>query len=239
MLRILLFVALLVAVAVALPVTSPQLQESASCVYKFISKYVILGYYNIIKSIQNITRNFFNLTGDTISEITPDQLKELIASYEENFEKLINFAVKISENETNNKREIQFLKQLSSVIEQLVQEQSRIMHVKFNNTDSILQALNNVNSVKDLINTIKEIDTVYPDGEITDKHIRIKRAATFATSEEWMNNMLIDIQRQVVQIRKYLDKLCKKHHPTSTTILEVNSGVDISPVDQPNKIAIM
>ncbi|KYN45153.1 hypothetical protein ALC56_00403 [Trachymyrmex septentrionalis] len=199
--RILLFVALLVAVAVALP--APQLQD------------------------------------ETISVNSPEQLKELIAAYEVNFGKLINYAIKISENKDRYKHETQFLKQLSSIIEQLVQEQSRVMHDKLNNTNSMpLQALNNVNNIKDLINSIKEIDTVYQDEEITDEHVRIKRA-TFATSEEWMTNMLIDIQRQVVHIRKYLDKLCKKHHPTSTTILEVNSDVDISPVGQPNKIPIM
>lgn len=49
------------------------------------------------------------------------------------------------------------------------------MHVKLNNTDSILQALYNVNNVKDLINTIKEIDTVYQDEEITDEHVRISK----------------------------------------------------------------
>ncbi|KYM89934.1 EF-hand calcium-binding domain-containing protein 1 [Atta colombica] len=181
--RILLFVALLVAVVVALP--APQLQESAICIEIHIyynSEYIKLG-YTIIESIQNITsHNFFNLTDETISVNKPEQLKELIAAYEVNL-------------------------QLSSIIEQLVQEQSRIKNDKFNNTDSTLQALNNVNNIKGLINTIKEIDT--QDEEITNEHVRIKRAVTFATSEEWMTNMLIDIQRQVVHIRKYLDKLCK------------------------------
>ncbi|KYN21174.1 hypothetical protein ALC57_06444 [Trachymyrmex cornetzi] len=237
--RILLFVALLVAVAVALP--APQFQgKDKNGVHESVAANQILTYYYFIDF--NITsRNFFNLTDETIPVNTPKQLKELIAAYEENFGKLINFAIKISDNKDNNKREIQFLKHkfLSSIIGQLVQEQSRVMHAKLNNTDSILQTLNKVNNVKDLINTIKEIDIVYQDEEITDEHVRIKRAATLTTSEERMTNMLIDIQRQVVQIRKYLDKLCKKHHPTSTTILEVNSDVDISPVGQPNKVAIM
>ncbi|XP_071647276.1 uncharacterized protein [Temnothorax longispinosus] len=147
---------------------------------------------------------------------------------------------------------IQFLKQLSSLIEQLVKEQSKVrnVHAKFDNdTSAILQAPsdnptmknvnNNVNNVEDLINTMKEIDIVYQDGEITDEHIRIKRvaegykrAASFAT-EKRMTSTLIDIQRQVVQIRKYLDKLCKKHHPTSTAILEVNPDDDTSSIDQP------
>ncbi|XP_024893107.1 uncharacterized protein LOC112468233 isoform X1 [Temnothorax curvispinosus] len=159
----------------------------------------------------------------------------------------------MSKNKDNNKREIQFLNQLSSLIEQLVKEQSKVrnVHAKFDNdTSAILQAPsdnptiknvnNNVNNVEDLINTMKEIDIVYQDGEITDEHIRIKRAAegykraaSFAT-EKRMTSTLIDIQRQMVQIRKYLDKLCKKHHPTSTAILEVvNPDDDTSSIDQP------
>ncbi|XP_018059100.1 PREDICTED: uncharacterized protein LOC108694247 [Atta colombica] len=133
---------------------------------------------------RSLTLSSVREADETISVNKPEQLKELIAAYEK-----------------------QFLKQLSSIIEQLVQEQSRIKNDKFNNTDSTLQALNNVNNIKGLINTIKEIDT--QDEEITNEHVRIKRAVTFATSEEWMTNMLIDIQRQVVHIRKYLDKLCK------------------------------
>ncbi|XP_018339190.1 PREDICTED: uncharacterized protein LOC108746740 isoform X2 [Trachymyrmex septentrionalis] len=177
---------------------------------------IIFAAFAIKAQCRSLTLSNVREADETISVNSPEQLKELIAAYE-----------------------TQFLKQLSSIIEQLVQEQSRVMHDKLNNTNSMpLQALNNVNNIKDLINSIKEIDTVYQDEEITDEHVRIKRA-TFATSEEWMTNMLIDIQRQVVHIRKYLDKLCKKHHPTSTTILEVNSDVDISPVGQPNKIPIM
>ncbi|XP_071572417.1 LOW QUALITY PROTEIN: uncharacterized protein [Temnothorax nylanderi] len=206
----------------------------------------------LLKRIKNtVCVDSLNLAGEKISINTPEQLKELIALYEENFGKLINFAIKMSKNKDNNKREIQFLNQLSSLIEQLVKEQSKVrnVHAKFDNdTNAILQASsdnpmknvnNNVNNVEDLINTMKEIDIVYQDGEITDEHIRIKRAAegykraaSFAT-EERMTSMLIDIQRQVVQIRKYLDKLCKKHHPTSTAILEVNSDDDTSSIDQP------
>ncbi|XP_011872853.1 PREDICTED: uncharacterized protein LOC105564792 isoform X2 [Vollenhovia emeryi] len=182
---------------------------------------------------------------------TPEQLKELVALYEENFEKLVNFAIKMGKNEDDNKQKIQFLNQLSSLIEQLVQGQSRVrnVHTKLDNdTDSLLQASmrnvnNNVDNVKELINMMKKIDIVSQDGEITDEHIRIKRAAegyeaaSFAT-EERMTNELIDIQRQVAQIRKYLDKLCKKH-PTSTAIFEVNSDDDISSIEQLNKVAIM
>ncbi|XP_077272675.1 uncharacterized protein LOC143903125 isoform X2 [Temnothorax americanus] len=174
-------------------------------------------------------------TGEKISVNTPEQLKELIALYEENFEKLINFAIKMSKNKDNNKREIQFLNQLSSLIEQLVKEQSKAP----SDNPTMKNVNNNVNNVEDLINTMKEIDIVYQDGEITEEHIRIKRAAegykraaSFAT-EERMTSTLIDIQRQVVQIRKYLDKLCKKHHPTSTAILEVNPDDDTSSIDQP------
>ncbi|XP_011687900.1 PREDICTED: uncharacterized protein LOC105450025 isoform X3 [Wasmannia auropunctata] len=188
--------------------------------------------------------------GERIPVNTLEQLKELIASYEDNFGKLVNFAIKMSKNKDNNEREIQFLKQLSSLVEQLVQEQSKVrdMHAELDNdTDSTLQALSNnpmvnVNNVKDLIDTMKEIDIVYQDGEITDEHIRIKRAVDgykrAASLEERMTNMLIDIQRQVVQIRKYLDKLCKKH-PTSMSILEVNPDDDIFPVGQTNKVEIM
>ncbi|XP_011872854.1 PREDICTED: uncharacterized protein LOC105564792 isoform X3 [Vollenhovia emeryi] len=170
---------------------------------------------------------------------TPEQLKELVALYEENFEKLVNFAIKMGKNEDDNKQKvrqyaIQFLNQLSSLIEQLVQGQSRA---------SMRNVNNNVDNVKELINMMKKIDIVSQDGEITDEHIRIKRAAegyeaaSFAT-EERMTNELIDIQRQVAQIRKYLDKLCKKH-PTSTAIFEVNSDDDISSIEQLNKVAIM
>ncbi|XP_024893108.1 uncharacterized protein LOC112468233 isoform X2 [Temnothorax curvispinosus] len=142
----------------------------------------------------------------------------------------------MSKNKDNNKREIQFLNQLSSLIEQLVKEQSKAP----SDNPTIKNVNNNVNNVEDLINTMKEIDIVYQDGEITDEHIRIKRAAegykraaSFAT-EKRMTSTLIDIQRQMVQIRKYLDKLCKKHHPTSTAILEVvNPDDDTSSIDQP------
>lgn len=84
--------------------------------------------------------------------------------------------------------QIQFLNQLFSLIEQFVQEQSKMknVHSKLDNdADSILQVAssnnsikdinNNVNNVKDLINTMKEIDIVYQDGEITDEHIRISK----------------------------------------------------------------
>ncbi|XP_011872856.1 PREDICTED: uncharacterized protein LOC105564792 isoform X5 [Vollenhovia emeryi] len=145
---------------------------------------------------------------------TPEQLKELVALYEENFEKLVNFAIKMGKNEDDNKQKA-----------------------------SMRNVNNNVDNVKELINMMKKIDIVSQDGEITDEHIRIKRAAegyeaaSFAT-EERMTNELIDIQRQVAQIRKYLDKLCKKH-PTSTAIFEVNSDDDISSIEQLNKVAIM
>lgn len=52
--------------------------------------------------------------------------------------------------------------------------------------DTDLQELNNkptmrnVYNVKDLINTIKEIDIVYQNGEISDEHIRISKSNTFS-----------------------------------------------------------
>lgn len=56
------------------------------------------------------------------------------------------------------------------------------MHTKLDNdTDSILQTssndptIRNVDNAKNLINTMKEIDIVYQDGEITDEHIRISK----------------------------------------------------------------
>ncbi|KAM0731516.1 hypothetical protein ACS0PU_002576 [Formica fusca] len=171
--------------------------------------------------------------GDTDEEASinmPEQLKELITSYEKNFAKLINSAIKISRDKDNNKREIQFLNELSSLIDQLTREQSKMrnMYAKLDNdTNYILQTLNNkptitsVNNVKDLIDYMKEIDIVYQDGDITDEHIRIKRAAegykeTTSAMLEEMINTLIDIQRHLMQIQKCLDKLCKKHHLTST-----------------------
>jgi len=61
------------------------------------------------------------------------------------------------------------------------------MYAKFNNdTDSISQtssnksAMRNVYNVKDLINTIKEIDIVYQN-EITDEHIRISKCLKILT----------------------------------------------------------
>lgn len=36
----------------------------------------------------------------------PEQLKELITSYEKNFAKLVNFAIKISRDKDNNKQEV-------------------------------------------------------------------------------------------------------------------------------------
>ncbi|KAL6255057.1 hypothetical protein P5V15_013390 [Pogonomyrmex californicus] len=213
---------------------------------------IIFACFTIGAHCRSFTFSNVRDADEKISINTPEQLKELITWYEENFAKLIKFAIKISKNKDNNKQEIQFLNQLSSLIEQLVQEEfkERGMYAKLDNdTDSIIQATNNsptvknVNNVKDLINTMKEIDIVYQDGEITDEHIRIKRAAEgykkTATSEERMTNTLLDIQRQVVQIRKYLDKLCKKHHSTSTTILEENSDDDIFPVDQLNNVPIV
>ncbi|XP_012219771.1 uncharacterized protein [Linepithema humile] len=182
---------------------------------------------------------------------TPKQLKELISSYEEYFAKLINFVLKISKNKDNNEQEIQFLNRLTLLIEEITKDLSKVknMHAKLDNdTDSTLQAssskptMRNVYNVKDLINTIKEIDIVYQNGEITDEHIRIKRATegykdvlSFATSEEQISDML-DIQRQLLQIRKCLDKLCKKHHLTITS--EVNSDNDISSVSESNKVSI-
>ncbi|KMQ97238.1 ef-hand calcium-binding domain-containing protein 1, partial [Lasius niger] len=168
-------------------------------------------------------------TGEEAAANTPEQPRELITSYERTFGKLINFAEKISADKDNNERKIQFLKELGSLIEQHVQEQPemRSMYTKLDNdTDSILQTSNNkpttrsMNNVKDLIDYTKEIDIVYQDGDITDEHIRIKRAAgykenaSFATLEERMTNMLIDIQHQLIQVQKCLDKLCKKHHLT-------------------------
>lgn len=57
------------------------------------------------------------------------------------------------------------------------------MYVTFSNdTDSILQTLNNksmiksVNNMKDIIDIMKEIDIVYQDGDIADKHIRISKS---------------------------------------------------------------
>lgn len=55
------------------------------------------------------------------------------------------------------------------------------MYITFSNdTDSILQTLNNkaiesVTDMKDMIDTMKEIDIVYQDGDITDEHIRISK----------------------------------------------------------------
>lgn len=53
-----------------------------------------------------VSRNILNLTGEKIPINTPEQLKELIALYEENFGKLINFVMKISKNKDNNKQEV-------------------------------------------------------------------------------------------------------------------------------------
>lgn len=55
------------------------------------------------------------------------------------------------------------------------------MHTKLDDADFILQAtsnnptVKNADNVKDLMNTMKEIDIVYQDGEITDEHIRISK----------------------------------------------------------------
>ncbi|XP_020278173.1 uncharacterized protein LOC109851949 [Pseudomyrmex gracilis] len=185
---------------------------------------------------------------ETASANTLEQLKELIVSCEKNFVKLLNFGLKLRKTKNHSKQEIQFLNQLEPIIDRLVKEQSKVklIYVTFSNdTDSILQALNNksviksINNMKDIIDTMKNIDIVYQDGDITDKHIRIKRgsegyneAAGFA-SKERMTNMLLNIQNQVTQIKKYLDKLCKKHHVT--LIPKVNFNDDNSTVNQPNK----
>ncbi|XP_036144331.1 uncharacterized protein LOC105832781 [Monomorium pharaonis] len=189
---------------------------------------IIIAIFVIRAQSRSVTLSSVKDADERIFINTPEQLKELIAWYKENFGKLVNFAIKMSKNKDNNKQEIQFLKQLSSLIEQLTQEQ---LKAPSNNP-----TMNNVNDVKDLINIMNEIDIVYQDGDISDEHIRIKRAAegykkaaSIAMSDERMTNILIDIQRQVVQIRKYLDKLCKKHHPVATT-LEVNPDDDLFPV---------
>ncbi|XP_029167975.1 uncharacterized protein LOC114938275 [Nylanderia fulva] len=54
----------------------------------------------------------------------PEQLKELMTSYEKNFGKLLNVSVKINEDKDNNEQGIQFLNQLSSLMTQLDSEQS-------------------------------------------------------------------------------------------------------------------
>lgn len=77
--------------------------------------------------------------------------------------------------------QIQFLDQLSLLIDKLTRKM-RSMYAKLdNNTNSILQTPNNkatimsVNNVKDLIDYMKEIDIVYQNGDITDEHIRISK----------------------------------------------------------------
>ncbi|KAL0124695.1 hypothetical protein PUN28_006504 [Cardiocondyla obscurior] len=183
-----------------------------------------------------------NTAGEKNFVNTPEQLKKLITLYEENFGRLVNFVYKMSRNKDSNKQEnqhtIQLLNQLSSFIAELVEEQSKAI-----NSDLSMK-INDINNIQDLINIIKEIDIVYQDGEITGEHVRIKRAAegyksaaSFAT-EERMTNVLIDIQHQVVQIRKHLDKLCKKHYSTSAANFEVNPGDDIFS-DQPKNDAAM
>jgi len=47
-----------------------------------------------------------NLPDEKVPINTPEQLKELIALYEENFGKLVNFAIKMSKNKDYNKREV-------------------------------------------------------------------------------------------------------------------------------------
>ncbi|XP_072764498.1 uncharacterized protein [Anoplolepis gracilipes] len=178
-----------------------------------------------------------------------EQLRELIASYEKNFAKLVGFAIKLSRDKDNDRREIQFLNQLSSLIDQLTREQSKMnsMYANLDNeTNFILQTPNNkptmtsVNNVKDLIDYMKEIDIIYQDEDVTDEHIRIKRAAegnkeTASFTEERMTNMLNDIQHQLMQIYECLDKLCKKHHLTSTIISEETSNENIFPIGQSKK----
>ncbi|KAL6428771.1 hypothetical protein ACFW04_007973 [Cataglyphis niger] len=192
-------------------------------------------------------------TGDEIPVNMPvnmEQLKELITSYEKNVAKLINFiTVKISRDKDNTKREIQFLDQLSLLVDELTREQlkMRSIYAKLNNnTNFILQAPNNkatimsVNNVKDLIDYMKEIDIVYQNGDVTDEHIRIKRAAeeynktiSFTMLEEIINT-LIDIQHHLTEIQKCLDKICKKHHLTSTIPSEEISNDDV--LNQAKKI---
>lgn len=66
-----------------------------------------------------------------------------------------------------------------------------------NVTDSILRTWNNkvimksANNLKDLFDTVKELDIVYQDGQIIDEHIRISKYLNIVNSD----NMPLKIAR--------------------------------------------
>ncbi|XP_014484121.1 PREDICTED: uncharacterized protein LOC106749311 [Dinoponera quadriceps] len=200
----------------------------------------------------SVSVNFVNSTIQKTPANIPQRLKDLIASYEENVAKLVKHARGMCKNKNDNHREINFQTQLGSLVERVVKDQSKVRnaYAKLGNvTDSTLQVstkkltMENLNNLRNLFDTMRELDIIYQDGEITDEHIRIKRTnergykGPASDREERIIHTLFNIQRQLTQIRKYLDKLCKKHHATWTTTTEVVNNV--SSVDQQNKIPII
>lgn len=103
--------------------------------------------------------------------------------------------------------QIQFLDQLSLLIDELIREQLKLrsIYAKLdNNTNFILQAPNNkatimsVNNVKDLIDYMKEIDIVYQNGDITDdEHIRISKYLKTSLTRYVHINNFINIDRNI------------------------------------------
>ncbi|XP_011152796.2 uncharacterized protein LOC105191237 [Harpegnathos saltator] len=198
----------------------------------------------------SVSMSLVNSTDQKAPSNIPQRLKDLIASYERNVAKFVEHARRMCEDKNDNQQETHFQTQLGSLVERVVKEQSKVRnaYAKLGNvTDSNLEGasrkltIKNVNNLRELLDTVEELDIVHQNGEITDEHIRIKRANGAASDrQERIIHMLLEVQRQLTQIRKYLDKLCKKHQSTWTTTREINSiNDDAASVDRADKVPII
>lgn len=77
-----------------------------------------------------------------------------------------------------------FQTQLESLVAHVLKEQSKVRnaYAKLSNfaastsqVPSKILTIENANNLRDLLDTVKELDVVYQDGEVNDEHVRISK----------------------------------------------------------------
>ncbi|XP_015587019.1 uncharacterized protein LOC107263879 [Cephus cinctus] len=186
----------------------------------------------------------------------PEELRPFIVTQGRKLEKLFaEFAERTADPKDHSRRANQWLKQLKLIMKEFATENdTKFEKISDTKTNGILdssvlpqdkQILKNVNSLKDFLDSTGDFDIFYQDRQNDERHVKSRfddASSSFFKSHDksveeddivdsknhgdQLIDMMIDAENQLGRIRKYFEKLCRKHHSVSSPVGSLESNPD-------------
>ncbi|XP_076237908.1 uncharacterized protein LOC143181411 [Calliopsis andreniformis] len=171
----------------------------------------------------------------------------------------------ISQNQLNLKKDIQrekeFPKELKTIFKDLSQERT----IALKNIDLAINRMadtvtspspikstsKNNTALKNLLNSLEELDIYYPDGQDLEEQPKSMSSPSSAEATngselktlkvmaQYLDKVLLNVQNRVIHIRNIFEKLCRKHRSKTYPRAEANDPEKLRSMNQPKKVSIL